>query len=84
MPLFSRLIAVRPSNPRSMNADELAKLSADLGTESFGVDSPEAGIKQAFSEIEKYDALIVCGSLYLAGDVRGLLIEICGENTATE
>lgn len=84
VPLFSRLIAVRPSNPRSMNADELAKLSADLGTESVGIDSPEEGIKQAFSLIENFDALIVCGSLYLAGDVRGLLTEICGEKTATE
>lgn len=84
VPLFSKLIAVKPSNPRSMEAGELADIASDLGTEAVGIASPEEGIKQAFSEIEEYDALIVCGSLYLAGDVRGLLIEICGENTATE
>lgn len=84
VPLFSKLIAVKPSNPRSMEAGELADIASELGTEAVGIASPEEGIKQAFSEIEEYDALIVCGSLYLAGDVRGLLIEICGENTATE
>ncbi len=82
VPCFSKLIAVKPSNPRSMNAEELARLASEFSVPSDFRESPEDGIKLAFSQIENFDALMVCGSLYLAGDVRKLLYDICGKNAA--
>lgn len=84
VPCFSELIAVKPSNPRSMNADELALLASEYGVSAIAGGSPEDGIRLAFSEIAGFDALIVCGSLYLAGDVRDLLLDICGDDTAVK
>lgn len=83
LPYFARLIAVKPSNPRSMAADELAALvSTDV--EAVAAATPEEGIELAFSMIENFDALIVCGSLYLAGDVRQKLLDICGKTAAKQ
>ncbi len=81
VPMFSHVITVEPSNPRSMKCDELSQIVSEFGVESTPCKDPCEGVRAAFSIIGDYDALIVCGSLYLAGDVREKLIEICGENT---
>ncbi len=83
LPYFSKLIAVKPSNPRSMDAASLASLVSDK-VEAVAAGSPENGIELAISEIENFDALIVCGSLYLAGDVRQKLLDICGNFAAKQ
>lgn len=83
LPYFSKLIAVKPSNPRSMDAASLASLVSDK-VEAVAASSPENGIELAISEIENFDALIVCGSLYLAGDVRQKLLDICGNFAAKQ
>lgn len=82
VPLFSRVITVEPSNPRSMRCEELSRIVSDFGVEATPCKLPCTGIQTAFSLVKDYDALIVCGSLYLAGDVREKLIEICGQHTA--
>ncbi len=76
LPAFSLVITVTPSNPRSMPACELSAIAAKY-TKSCYYDTPEDGINAAFEMLQDYDALIVCGSLYLAGDVRNILIEKC-------
>lgn len=77
MPCFSEVITVKPSNPRSMSAEELALIAEGFGVKSHAFDVPQNGIYEAFKKINDFDALIVCGSLYLAGDVREKLIEMC-------
>ncbi len=60
------------SNPRSMSADELAKICLDLGVEACPAATYKEAIKKAIYEGEK---TVVFGSLYLAGDIRQLLID---------
>lgn len=82
VPFFSKVITVEPSNPRSMKSEELAGIVSEFGVESEACKEPLKGIERAFSLLDGFDALIVCGSLYLAGDVREKMLKICGENTA--
>lgn len=79
---FSEVIAVEPSNPRRMDCEELAGIIKGFGVEATACKDPVDGIRKAFSLIDGFDALIVCGSLYLAGDVREEMIKICGGKSA--
>ncbi|MBE6716409.1 MAG: bifunctional folylpolyglutamate synthase/dihydrofolate synthase [Ruminococcaceae bacterium] len=80
IPLFSKVITVRPSNPRSMAPDELAAIAESFFVKAVSCEAPSDGIRVAFAEISDFDALVVCGSLYLAGDVRKTLYEIFNKN----
>ena len=73
-PCFSGVIAVAPSNPRSMPADDFCALAQQFGLDATVAASPAAGIDAAYARIGDYDALVVCGSLYLASDVREQLL----------
>ena len=75
-PLCSKIIACSVAeNPRTMGADKLCELSkAYCADSSFAFDAKTA-VETALGEIEKYDCLLVCGSLYLAGEVRTKLID---------
>ncbi len=79
VPCFSRVYTVAPSNPRSMASSELAEIVREFGVEAIACKSPDEGILRAYSDINGYDLMIVCGSLYLAGDVREQLINLCGK-----
>ncbi|MCL2532059.1 MAG: bifunctional folylpolyglutamate synthase/dihydrofolate synthase [Oscillospiraceae bacterium] len=64
-PHVGRLITVRPDNPRAISADELAAQARALGYDDVQpVESLEAALQQA------QHPLLICGSFYLAGDVR--------------
>ncbi len=80
VPCFSEVITVAPSNPRSMKAEVLSRLVGEFSVKSTPCETPVKGVETAYLQINDFDAMIVCGSLYLAGDVREKLIEICGEN----
>ena len=76
LPLFAKVIAVTPSNPRAMQAADFRRLVESSGVPCVAVDDPQKAVTIAFSQINAYDALVVCGSLYLAADVRTTLIEL--------
>ncbi len=84
VPYFSKVITVEPSNPRSMSCEELAGVISEFGVECTPCKDPVRGVEKAFSVLDEFDVLIVCGSLYLAGDVRKKMTEICGESTASQ
>lgn len=77
VPYFTEVITVTPSNPRSMDAEELLKIVKDFSVDGFSCKSPTEGVEAAFEKADSFDAMIVCGSLYLAGDVRKKLIDLC-------
>lgn len=70
VPCFSYVLTVRPSNPRAMQADELACLVRDLGVSAEPCADIDNAAATALEKLHDFDALFVCGSLYLAGDVR--------------
>ncbi len=84
IPFFSKVITVEPSNPRSMRSEELADIVGKFGIESIPCKDPVQGVETAFSLLDGFDVLIVCGSLYLAGDVREKMLKICGEKAALQ
>ena len=73
--IFSEVITVTPSNPRAMDAKSFADLLTQQGISAHPASAPEDGIDREFEKIKDFDALIVCGSLYLAADVREYMIQ---------
>ena len=74
-PLFSAVRTLKPENPRSLSAEELAEEAAVWCEDSQPC---QEGV-QALAEAEKLagedGAVIVCGSFYLAAEVRPMLLE---------
>ena len=73
--VFAQVLTVTPSNPRAMSAGDLSSLLHSHGYRSLAAGSPLEGIDEALRRLPSYDALVVCGSLYLAADVRAYLIK---------
>jgi dihydrofolate synthase/folylpolyglutamate synthase len=71
---FDVVYTVTPSNPRSMPAEELAALAKKYFDEAYPADSVAEAIEKAKQGIGKLKGMCVCGSLYLAGDARKILL----------
>ena len=75
LPVFDRVITVTPSNPRALSAQRLAEKISAFDKPCDFVDDPHFGIDKALCGLyDNNEVLIVCGSLYLAADVREYLI----------
>ena len=77
-PLMSRcdrFVAVTPANPRAMKAAELAALAARYCCDAVAVESPAEAVRQEMAALQPTDVLCVVGSLYLAGEVRQVMID---------
>lgn len=70
-PLFSEIITAAPQNPRAMSSEALAEAAREFCPRVLAAASMEAAALEAFRGT--WDALIVCGSLFLAGEIRPLL-----------
>lgn len=72
---FARVYTVTPNCPRAMPAEQLAALAG----EHFAFVQPCQSLPQALTAAlaEERD-LVVCGSLYLAAEARGLLLKQLG------
>ncbi len=69
---FKRMIAVKvASNSRTMEADALAEICSSICEDVKTADSYENALDSA----EDSNQLVVFGSLYLAGDIRPLLLK---------
>ena len=77
---FSHVIAVTPSNPRAMKAENFCSLLLQNGYSAEAIDDPALGVRKAFSMMDDFDALVVCGSLYLASDVRSEILDLIALN----
>ena len=73
-PLFDRIITVRPENPRSLSAEDLAAGAGRFCREARPAESCEQALAMAMDGLDEEDALVVCGSFYLAGEMRPLLL----------
>lgn len=74
--VFRRVFTVPVANPRSMEAGELADKFRTLGENAVACDTARNGVDRALSCAEEENGcVLVCGSLYLAGEVRPYLIK---------
>lgn len=77
-PLAARVVTTTPSNPRAMKAEDLAEKAKAFCNDILFEDDPCKAFDLAGDLIKSDEALVVCGSLYLAGDVRNHIFETIG------
>ncbi len=63
------MIATECSNPRAMKAEALSEICKKYCDEVYAIGNPFEAIDKAF-ELKKDNLIAVCGSLYLASEVR--------------
>ena len=68
--------AVTPDNPRAMKAHDLAEIASKYSKQVFTVESIKEAVKIAYAAADENTAVLVVGSLYLAGEIRETLLEI--------
>lgn len=76
--LFSRVLTLAPENPRAMLAEELAEKWEELGVPAQAAESGADALNSACSAAGENGAVVICGSLYLAGEIRPLLLKMMG------
>ncbi|WP_322173325.1 bifunctional folylpolyglutamate synthase/dihydrofolate synthase [Acutalibacter caecimuris] len=72
-PMFQKIIAVTPDSPRALAAEELAKIASRFCPNVLQAKSCAQAVDMAFDGLERSEALIVCGSFYLASEIRDML-----------
>lgn len=72
-PLTARFVTVTPQNPRALPAEELAALLSRYSRPVTACSSIPEGISTALAQTPAEGAILVCGSLYLLGDVMDAL-----------
>ena len=68
--------AVTPDNPRAMKARDLAEIAGRYSKQVFTVQNIKDAVKIAYAAADENTAVLVVGSLYLAGEIRETLLEI--------
>lgn len=68
------------SNPRAMKAIDLAEICENLGVTAESASDYRTAVKKALDDSEN---TVVFGSLYLAGDIRPILLEKVSEKDKT-
>ena len=73
--VFSKIYTVSVDNPRAISATELAEKFAAHGMAATAFKTPQSAFDKAFEEAKAKDyAVLICGSLYLAGEIRPYII----------
>ena len=74
--VFAKVCTVPVNNPRAISADKLAEKFSSACADTKSFNSPQAAFDTAFSEAKDNGcAVLICGSLYLAGEIRPYIIE---------
>lgn len=69
-PLFDKLITITPNWGRALPAEELAEVAGEFCPQVQPTETCGEAIAAAMKDMGKDDALIVCGSFYLASEIR--------------
>lgn len=75
VPLAASIVVTEPPNPRAMSASELAERVQHLGTVPTVLPDPGQALRHALDGAGDGDAVLVAGSLFLAGKLRSLLVD---------
>ncbi|MEG1244058.1 MAG: hypothetical protein RSD17_04420, partial [Oscillospiraceae bacterium] len=72
----NEFIATTPTNPRALYACTACEIASPFCERTAAISSPKDAISYALFQAKAYGyALIICGSLYLASDVRDVIIK---------
>jgi dihydrofolate synthase/folylpolyglutamate synthase len=75
-PLADTVITTTPSNPRALSAKELAEHASVYCKDTIAIDEPVVAYAHAKSCAAPSDCILICGSLYLASDIRPACLDI--------
>ena len=78
-PLFSHVITVTPEGHRALPAQKLAQIAQEFCPHVLPAGSCREALALAARARKEDGALIVCGSFYLAGEIRDMLLAKFGE-----
>jgi dihydrofolate synthase/folylpolyglutamate synthase len=70
---FCKVVATTPHNPRSLEARKLAQAASAFCADCVSIDEPLEALNYAKGVTNENDAIVVCGSFYLAAEVRNNL-----------
>lgn len=73
--LFARVFTAAPESPRAMPAKKLAELWISLGTPAIPDENAASAFQTAMEGLAPEEAVVICGSLYLAGELRGYALD---------
>lgn len=74
VPLVSEFILVQPDNPRAMDKFELNELVKSFNAKSAVAEDLPSAVELAFNKLDDDSVLLVFGSLYLASQIRPILL----------
>ena len=72
-PLAEHVIATQPANPRAATPEEIRAAAARAGAEVLAEPEVAAALTRARALAGERGIVVVCGSIYLIGEVLGLL-----------
>lgn len=75
-PFAETFIATKTDVPRALSSDDLMKSASEFCKSCYSVSEPEKAIAKALELLKDDYALVVCGSFYLAGEIREKLVKI--------
>lgn len=70
-----QFIAVTPNNARALNCEDLKNEAEKWCAHVRSYDNIYEAVQEVLREITKNEVLIICGSLYLASEVRPIILE---------
>lgn len=73
-PHTGHVIFTEPRTPRAISATQLAEIAAHHAADSEIIPDAEQALDAAMSRAKSDDAIVVTGSLYLVGQLRGRLV----------
>ena len=74
--VFDTIYTVPIDNPRALSSEALAEKCRAHAKEIRFFDNAESGFDAAYAKAENENAaLLICGSLYLAGAIRPYILE---------
>ena len=74
-PLCRKIITVTPTNPRALPAEDLAQVVKAWCDDVTAAQSLKKALNCALEQLDRDDVLLICGSLYLAGDMREMTLQ---------
>jgi dihydrofolate synthase/folylpolyglutamate synthase len=81
LPLCASVTTVTPDYPRAMAANKLAELARSHCANTSVGENTEETIRSLLSRLSGDDVLLVCGSLFLAAELRPILLELVEQNS---
>ena len=81
-PCFEHIITVPVANPRMVKPEELAKIAEKYGAKAEAKENAKDALAEVLENLQNDEALVVAGSLYLASELRPMLMRYKGNPNA--